>query len=91
MKTMTQLLVLTGLLAVLGCADQRPVETATSTTQPAAHAECLVCKYNADLACVDVPVEADTPRTVWNGKMYYFCSESCRRKFEKDPQKYARR
>src|ERR1044071_5299264 len=41
-------------------------------------AECLVCKHNADLACVDVEVKADTPRYVYEGKTYYFCSDGCR-------------
>ena len=60
---------------------------ASSTTQPA-HAECLVCKYNADLACVDVTVHSDTPHCVCNGQTYYFCSDECMKVFQKDPAKY---
>jgi YHS domain-containing protein len=60
--------------------------TASQTTSP--HAECLVCKYDADLACVDVTVSDSTPSTVYDGKTYYFCSKSCCKKFEKDPAKY---
>jgi YHS domain-containing protein len=60
--------------------------TAGQATAP--HAECLVCKYDADLACVDVTVEQDTPTYIYEGKTYYFCSKSCCKKFEKDPAKY---
>jgi YHS domain-containing protein len=52
------------------------------------HAECLVCKYNADLACVDLKVDADTPTYSYDGKTYYFCSDTCQKKFEKEPVKY---
>ncbi|QOV89201.1 YHS domain-containing protein [Humisphaera borealis] len=62
------------------------------TTPPAAdgskHAECLVCKHNADLACVDVVVEGNTPHCSADGKTYYFCSEGCCRKFQQNPAKY---
>jgi YHS domain-containing protein len=54
-----------------------------------AHAECLVCKKNADLACVDVDVDKKTPTAQYNGKTYYFCSDECKGEFAKNPAKYA--
>ena len=60
----------------------------TASVREPAHGECLVCKRNADLACVDVDVDKETPRYVYQGRTYYFCSEECRGKFAKDPQKY---
>ena len=50
-----------------GCAAE-----STSTTQPIhasaqGHAECLVCKHNADLACVDLAVTDQTPSTTYIG------------------------
>jgi YHS domain-containing protein len=57
----------------------------------ASHGECLVCKHNADLACVDVEVDKDTPRLDYAGKTYYFCSDKCKHDFEKNPAKYAAR
>ena len=76
------------LVALLsGCAAS-PQQTAATAGQP--HAECTVCKANADLACVDVTVDGGTPRCAYDGKTYYFCSEECRGKFEKSPGKYAR-
>ncbi len=27
-------------------------------------------------------------KTVYKGKVYYFCSDPCRRSFEKDPERY---
>jgi Cu+-exporting ATPase len=79
-----------------GCAGPSQSATPTadvhtaSAAQHASHAECLVCKYNADLACVDVPVENQTPRAEYNGRTYYFCSDECRAEFLKHPEKYAK-
>jgi YHS domain-containing protein len=70
-----------------GCATSAQTPASVSaTTQP--HAECLVCKHNADLACIDVTVDSQTPHCVCNGQTYYFCSDECRRAFEKNPAKY---
>jgi YHS domain-containing protein len=63
---------------------------AASARQPGQHAECLVCKENADLACVDLTVDKDTPHADYNGKTYYFCSDECKHDFEKHPEKYAK-
>ena len=54
----------------------------------AVHAQCLVCKSEGDLACVDVIVDERTPRTSYGGATYYFCSEQCRRDFESRPEQY---
>lgn len=70
------------MILAAGCANS----SRTPSTQPMA--ECLVCKKNADLACVNVAVDAKTPRCVCNGKTYYFCSEECQHAFEKNPGKY---
>jgi YHS domain-containing protein len=51
-------------------------------------ANCPVCLHNADLGCVCVKVEADTPRAEWNGKTWYFCSEECKRAFLSDPKRF---
>ena len=68
-------------LALLaGCAsgpeDLRPV------------AEDPVCLYNRDLGCVRVRVEETTPRATYRGKTYYFCRDTCRQAFLKDPGHY---
>lgn len=52
------------------------------------HSECTVCKHNADLACIDVVVDPSTPHYLYNGKTYYFCSDHCCKKFQKDPKTY---
>jgi YHS domain-containing protein len=78
-------LMFVGALAGCGTAPQ-----ANAGVKPGApHAECLVCKANADLACVDIPVDASTPTYTQDGKTYYFCSNECRSDFVKDPAKYA--
>jgi YHS domain-containing protein len=73
---------LLGILALGACAssaDLRPV------------AEDPVCLANGDLGCVRVRVDEWTPKSVWKGRTYYFCAEHCRRAFEKEPEKYARK
>ena len=82
---MRTLILLMASLLLFGCASQ----SHAPTTQ-AACAECTVCKHNADLACVEVDVTANTPRAEYAGKTYYFCSEDCRSEFVKHPEKYAR-
>jgi YHS domain-containing protein len=79
-----------GLLLAGGCASAPSGSTATTASVGKAnpHAECLVCKHNADLACIDVELEKDTPSYVYNGKTYYFCSDTCAKKFKADPAKY---
>jgi len=53
-----------------------------------ADATCYVCKYNNDLACVEVQIVESTPRSVYEGKTYYFCSQDCLKDFSKRPAKY---
>ena len=71
-------------IVIAGCA---------TTAQPAStrpSAQCLVCEKNADLACIEVTVDANTPRYDYAGKTYYFCSEECRDKFAKNPSKFVK-
>lgn len=51
-------------------------------------ATCYVCRYNNDLACVNVRVKDTTPRAEYQGTTYYFCSEDCRTAFLTNPSKY---
>ena len=85
MRFSISLLVAFFLFATLtGCASD--LQTQQADAGP--HAECLVCKMNADLACVDVAVTDRTPHCTYEGKEYYFCSTHCRDKFLKEPGKY---
>ncbi|MBB5253549.1 YHS domain-containing protein [Sulfurisphaera ohwakuensis] len=34
--------------------------------------------------------ESSQYKTMYKGKIYYFCSSACKRAFEKDPEKYLR-
>jgi YHS domain-containing protein len=74
------------LICAGGCASNGGASS--SATHPPCE-QCMVCKHNADLACVDVVVDANTPRYEYQGKTYYFCSETCREAFAKNPEKYA--
>ena len=71
-----------------GCTTTGAQRTATDT---APYAECLVCKHEADLACLNVKVTDQTPRSVYNAQAYYFCSQECKTKFDQQPTKYAGR
>jgi len=78
-------------LLLAGCAstgENGSAAASASATTQASHSECLVCKKNADLACVDVTVDQNTPRYMYNGKTYYFCSNDCKQEFAKSPTKF---
>ncbi|HSV12934.1 MAG TPA: YHS domain-containing protein [Tepidisphaeraceae bacterium] len=86
--------VFASIAALCGCADESQTVARGPTTAPIAamtspRAQCLVCKYNADLACLDVDVDQKTPSYVYQGKTYYFCSQECHDEFAKHPQRYA--
>ena len=70
-----------GLLLAAGCAGKAAVD-------PRPIAEDPVCRYNRDLGCVRVRVDEKTPRAVYHGETYYFCNESCKEAFVKNPTKY---
>ena len=85
-----------------GCAAEGPSGSPTTTPSLAtagpvaagdghpAHAECLVCKHNADLACVDLDVDGKTPAYTYGGRNYYFCSDKCRNEFARNPAKFVK-
>jgi YHS domain-containing protein len=76
-------------LFLAGCAAEPVPSTQPIHASAQGHAECLVCKHNADLACVDLAVTDQTASATYNGRRYYFCSEDCKNEFEKHPGKYA--
>jgi YHS domain-containing protein len=42
-----------------------------------------------DVICgMDVKATPDAIQSTFEGKTYYFCSESCKRTFDKDPRQY---
>ena len=93
LSCLASIFVTTMALVAAGCASPNGAgspTTAPASTSAAGHAECLVCKENADLACVDLTVDKDTPHTQYNGKTYYFCSNECKHDFEKHPEQYAK-
>ncbi len=73
-----------GLLLLAGCQSSDLI--GTSSAQP--KAQCLVCKMNADLACVDLDSTQKNPTYLYNEKTYSFCSDECKTKFVKNPEKY---
>jgi YHS domain-containing protein len=82
MRSPRKTLVAAAILAFAGCVtgpskpDSRPV-----ACDP-------VCAYYNDLGCIDVRVDEKTPCFCHGGKTYYFCTERCRARFEKNPEKF---
>ena len=90
-RTRSIVLSLVGVLGMLGgCAesDHRAADSARTASASLRREECLVCKHNADLACVDIEVDEQTPTYEYQGRSYYFCSKGCRSKFAQSPAKY---
>lgn len=81
-------LTLAGLAGCTENANPSSVKPAAASLGKPQHAECLVCKHENDLACLDVEVDPKTPTLVRDGKTYYFCSDECAKQFQKDPAKY---
>lgn len=40
---------------------------------------------------MDVDEKKVTQRSVYNGKIYYFCSATCKKEFDKEPQKFTKK
>ena len=74
---------------LLGSTSCRSGGDALDTVEVApGHAICPVCRATGDLACQDVTIRPDTPRSVHSGIEYYFCSRQCQKDFEKKPEAY---
>ncbi len=78
---MKRLVLILSLVVLPGCRPVLPMAGPGEAIDP-------VCAYCRDLACVVVPITADTPKADYKGRTYYFCSESCRDTFLSDPVKY---
>lgn len=73
--------VMTLLLLAAGCENEAAKGPAT---QPAM-AECLPCKGHK------IAIAADTPKSEYEGKTYYFCAPECKEKFDKEPAKFVKK
>lgn len=73
------------LFSIIGCAGTRS-QTLTQSGQQIA--KDPVCVYFADMGCIDVAVMENTPRSMYEGRTYYFCSQRCKEDFDKKPSKY---
>jgi YHS domain-containing protein len=43
---------------------------------------------NCPVCGMPVEIATDTPSSDYDEEVYYFCSESCKESFDKEPQKY---
>jgi len=62
------------------CKKSGDTESAAPTASPEA---------SLDPVCgMDVEVEGAKYNSEYNGKTYYFCNETCKERFDKDPSKF---
>ncbi len=73
------------LFSIIGCVGTRHQAITQSGQQIE---KDPVCEYFADMGCIDVAVMENTPRSTYEGKIYYFCSQRCKTDFDKKPSKY---
>lgn len=78
---MKRLALLLSIAVLFGCRPVVPIAGPGEAIDP-------VCAYCRDLACIVVPVTADTAKADYKGHTYYFCSDRCRDSFLSDPEKY---
>ena len=43
---------------------------------------------NCPVCGMPVEITSDTPSSEYDGETYYFCGESCKESFDREPQKY---
>lgn len=71
-------------LALLSaCVGIPPFPAESSAVQ-----QCPVCRFNRDFTCLDVAKTPQTPTARYGDRIYWFCSEKCRRQFEQRPNRY---
>ncbi len=65
------------------CTPVPPVAIESAPVQ-----QCLVCRHHRDFGCLNITKTAKTPQARYAGRTFWFCSESCRHDFEKNPKRY---
>lgn len=55
---------------------------------PRPKAEDIICLCKGDLGCVSVRVDGQTPKSEYEGAIYYFCAGRCKAEFDRDPEKW---
>lgn len=48
-------------------------------------------KVKDPVCSMEIDSEEAAATSVYNGKTYYFCSQACKIKFDKDPKKYIKK
>ncbi len=77
MKTIIAIcFLLAGAVAVVTTQPAAEPTTAPTSAPTTQHAECLICVGH------EIEVTDSTPRSEFEGKTYYFCSESCKKWFD---------
>ena len=80
MKKITALLLVTAHTLLTGCVALPPFPKEQAAAQ-----QCPVCRHHRDFGCLVVEKTPRTPSAEYRGHRYWFCSESCRKDFQKAP------
>lgn len=84
MRKLLFLACLSGFSLVTGCEQVQNVAPETTEESAQKKVECLLCDGH------QIPLTDKTRRSEYEGVTYYFCSETCLKKFTADPGKYAK-
>ena len=92
MKNHSFILLLLGVVLLAACKHQTPSNTTsgqTATEQPAAGQAATVALDNTIDPICEMSVDGTVEDTVhYQGKVYGFCSEHCKKEFMEEPGKY---
>jgi YHS domain-containing protein len=83
MKKYATLLLVVAHTLLIGCASMPAFPAEQATTQ-----HCPVCRCHRDFGCLIVEKKPSTPSAQYRGHRYWFCSETCRKDFQKSPLPY---
>ena len=84
----TARLVLLAALAAPSLSACRASASVSIEVDDATRSRCPVCEAEGDLACLWVRIAEDTPSSTYLGHTYFFCSEQCKKDFDRKPAKY---
>ena len=73
-------------VAIRMSADEGSPGTQRGVSAKATVGEQITCAMDG----MKMPFTAETPFTEYDGKTYYFCSESEKRTFHQDPERYTK-
>ena len=75
-------------LLTVGLVSSACTSVPPMTRESAPVQQCMVCRHHRDFGCLKVTKTPQTPQAKYAGRTFWFCGESCRCDFEKNPKRY---